>query len=66
MTSKDRDKTPRRETLKRQRKEMEEALNGTIEDTIREAALPNTIAWIVVVGGSFAINLLLLMLVSGG
>lgn len=64
MTSQD--KTPRRETLRRQRKEMEEALNGTIEDTIREAAVPNTLAWVIVVVGSFVINLLLLMLVSGG
>ena len=60
------DITPRREALRRQRREMEEALNATIEDTIREAALPNTVAWVATVGIAFVINLLLLMLVSGG
>lgn len=48
------------------RKELEPDVNRLIEDTIREAAWPNTVAWIGVVLGSFAINLLLLMLVTGG
>jgi hypothetical protein len=59
------DAQPRRETLRRQRKEMEEALNGTIEDNIREQWLPNTVAWIVTVGAAFLVNIGLLLLVAG-
>jgi hypothetical protein len=52
--------------LDRQRKELEEALDEQIIETMRTAALPNAIAWVAVVIGSFAINLLLLMAISGG
>ena len=46
--------------------EMEDALNRTIEDEIRSGFAPNAIAWIVVVVGSFVINLAVLALVTGG
>ena len=59
------DAQPRRDTLKRQRDEMREALEATIEDTIRESWLPNTAAWIVTVAGAFLINIGLLVLVAG-
>jgi len=48
------------------RKEMEGALEKMIEDTIRSSALPNTLAWVGVVLGSFLVNLGLLVLVTGG
>ena len=59
------DAQPRRDTLKRQREEMRAALDATIEDTIREAWLPNTLAWIVTVGAAFLINIGLLLLLAG-
>jgi hypothetical protein len=52
--------------LERQRKELEEALDEQIIDTMRTAALPNAIAWVAVVVGAFAINLLVLLAISGG
>ena len=52
--------------LQREKKQLEKALNETIEDTIRQAWLPNTLAWTAVALGSFLLNLLLLFLVSGG
>ncbi len=58
--------TPSKELLEEQRKEIEPALDATIEETIRAAALPNTIAWVATVVGAFVINLLLLILVTGG
>ena len=58
--------TPLRELSRQLRADIQESLDGVIDDTMREAALPNALAWIVVVGGSFALNLLLLVLVSGG
>lgn len=58
--------TPLREMYREFHEDIEESLDGVIDDTISEAALPNALAWIVVVGGSFVINLLLLILVSGG
>ena len=57
--------TQQRDELKAKRKQLEHALNETIEDTIREAAVPNALAWIGVVVGSFLINLLLLIIVAG-
>ena len=48
------------------RKEMQGALEKMIEDTIRSSALPNTLAWVGVVLGSFLVNLGLLVLVTGG
>jgi hypothetical protein len=58
------DAQPRRDTLRQQRAEMAKALNGTIEDTIRESWLPNTVAWIITVGAAFIINLVLLILLA--
>jgi hypothetical protein len=52
--------------LERDRKELEESLNATIEDTIRSAGPVNTLAWLAVVAGAFALNLLLLVLLTGG
>lgn len=52
--------------LEADRKEIEGALDETLSQTIREAWVPNTIAWVAVVGGGFLLNLLLLLLVSGG
>ena len=45
---------------------VEEALNETIVDNIRQSALPNTLAFVGVVIVSFVINLLVLMAVTGG
>ncbi|HEU5325479.1 MAG TPA: hypothetical protein VFV59_06310 [Candidatus Limnocylindria bacterium] len=52
--------------LERQRKELEQALDEQIIDTMRSAALPNALAWVIVVGLSFVINLLVLVAISGG
>jgi hypothetical protein len=54
------------ETQEKYRKEMEGALEKMIEETIRSSAVPNTLAWVGVVLGSFLLNLALLVLVSGG
>lgn len=56
----------REKRMERYRKQIEQDVNEAIEDTMRSAALPNTIAWIGVVAGSFAICLLLLVAVTGG
>jgi hypothetical protein len=40
-------------------------LDELIEGAIRETWLPNTLAWIVTVGGAFLINLALLAAVAG-
>ena len=55
-----------RKQLDRDRKEIAMALDETLEETIRQAWLPNTVAWIVVIAGGFALNLLLLIAVAGG
>ena len=47
------------------RQKIQRELDELIENTIRESWLPNTLAWIVAVGGAFVINLLLLVLVAG-
>lgn len=52
--------------LERQQKELEQAVDEQIIDTMRSAALPNALAWVVVVGLSFVINLLVLIAISGG
>ena len=52
--------------LKEDRQKIAKAVDETIEDTIRQAWLPNTAAWIGVVVGAFVLNLLLLVLVTGG
>jgi hypothetical protein len=54
------------DTQEKYRKEMQGALEKLIEDTIRSSAVPNTLAWVGVVLGSFLINLGLLVLVTGG
>ncbi|MDQ4036240.1 MAG: hypothetical protein M3153_09940 [Chloroflexota bacterium] len=54
------------DTQEKYRKEMQGALEKMIEDTIRSSAIPNTLAWVGVVVGSFVINLALLVLVTGG
>lgn len=54
------------ERFEKRRKEIEDALNQTIEDTIRQAGPANAIAWFAVAGGAFLLNLLLLVVVSGG
>jgi hypothetical protein len=56
----------REKRMERYRKEIQKDVDAAIEETMRTAALPNTLAWIGVVAGSFAINLLLLVAVSGG
>jgi hypothetical protein len=52
--------------LEREKKQIEKALNESLEETIRQAWLPNTLAWVAVTLGAFALNLLLLVLVTGG
>jgi hypothetical protein len=54
------------DTQEKYRKEMQGALEKMIEDTIKSSAVPNTLAWVGVVVGSFLINLGLLVLVTGG
>jgi hypothetical protein len=54
------------DTQEKYRKEMEGALEALIEETIRTSAVPNTLAWVGVVVGSFLVNLALLVLVTGG
>lgn len=52
--------------LEKDRKELQQALDETIEDTIRQAWLPNTLGWLAVVVGAFALNLIVLVAVAGG
>ena len=47
-------------------KEIEGEVNQMIEDTIKESWTPNTLAFLAVVVGSFVLNLLVLVLISGG
>lgn len=53
-------------SAQKRRKEIEQAVNETIEDTIRSAGPANTIAWLAVALGAFVLNLLVLVLVTGG
>jgi hypothetical protein len=48
------------------KKEIEGEVNQMIEDTIKESWAPNTLAFLAVVVGSFVLNLLVLLLISGG
>jgi hypothetical protein len=50
----------------RYRDELQDALDELLEEDIRTGFVPNTLAWIVVVLGSFLLNLGLLALVTGG
>ncbi len=52
--------------MEKRRKEVEKAVNETIEDTIRTAGPANAIAFLGVTLGAFVLNLLLLVLVTGG
>jgi hypothetical protein len=52
--------------LEKEKQQLQKALDQTIEDTIRQAWLPNTVAWLAVAVGGFLLNLLLLVIVSGG
>ena len=54
------------ESFQRRRQELEDALNQTIEDTIRQDGPRNALAWLAVTLGAFLLNLGLLVLVSGG
>ena len=54
------------EAEEKYREELQGALNGMIEDTIRSSALPNAIAFLGVVLGSFLFTLGLLVLITGG
>jgi hypothetical protein len=56
----------REKRMEQYRKEIEKDVDEAVEETMRTAALPNTLAWIGVVAGSFALNLLILLAVSGG
>ena len=48
------------------KKEIEGEVNQMIEDTMEESWAPNTLAFLAVVVGSFVLNLLVLLLISGG
>ena len=52
--------------MDKSRRELEQAVNETIEETIRSAGPINSLAWAGVVVGSFLLNLLLLIVVAGG
>jgi pheromone shutdown protein TraB len=52
--------------LEKDRNELQKALDETIEDTIRQSWLPNTVGWTAVVVGAFVLNLVVLMAVTGG
>lgn len=53
-------------SVEQHHKEVEQALNETIEDTIRTAGPANALAWTAVTLGAFVLNLLVLMLIAGG
>ena len=55
-----------KQEMEENRRELEQAVNETIEETIRSAGPINSLAWTGVVVGSFLLNLLLLVLVAGG
>lgn len=48
------------------KKEIKGEVNQMIEDTIKDSWAPNTLAFLAVVLGSFVLNLLVLLLISGG
>ena len=54
-----------RKQLEHDRKEIAKALDETLEETISQSWLPNTVAWIVVVAGGFVLNVLLLVAIAG-
>lgn len=52
--------------LEQERKEIEQALSETIEDTIKKAGPVNALAWVAVTVGAFLLNLGLLVVITGG
>lgn len=52
--------------LDQERKELQQSLDRTLETTIHQAWRTNTLVWLGVTLGAFAINLLVLILVTGG
>ena len=52
--------------VEERKKEVEEALNKTIEDTIKQAGPMNSLAWAGVTVGAFVLNLLVLFVITGG
>lgn len=52
--------------LEHDRRELQQALDERLADTIRQEWRTNTAAWIAVVAIAFAVNLVLLLVVSGG
>jgi hypothetical protein len=50
----------------RYRDELQDALDELLEEDIRTGLVPNTLAWIGVVLGSFLLNLAILAIVTGG
>jgi hypothetical protein len=51
---------------KKAKEEIQDDLEEMIVDAMRKAALPNALAFIGVVGGSFVIVLLVLIMITGG
>jgi hypothetical protein len=52
--------------LDQERRELQQSLDETLEASIREAWLLNTAVWLGVTLGAFALNLLVLVVVTGG
>lgn len=53
-------------SAEQRRREIEEAVNQTIEDTIRTHGPINALAWLAVAVGGFLLNLGVLVWVTGG
>jgi hypothetical protein len=51
--------------LERERQELQNSLDETLETTIRQAWRINAVAWLAVTVGAFVLNLLVLVLVAG-
>lgn len=64
--SKNQPKPDVRKRLEQERREIQKALDETIEETLRQAGPGNALAWLAVTGGAFLLNLGLLVLVTGG
>lgn len=52
--------------LDQERKDLQQSLDETLEATIREEWPRNSLVWLGVTLGAFALNLLVLVLVTGG
>jgi hypothetical protein len=53
-------------SLQELRDERRSHIESQLQSDIAQYALPNAIYWVAIVGGSFALNLILLILVTGG